>query len=137
MLVSTLVWLVLGYAFYCWVYAAAGSMAERQDQVQSLAFPLSLPIIFGYIVAAHRGRLGQRVDLLVQGPRLPAADRPVRHAGPGGPRPGHLVAVRRSAAVSIACTFAVAALRRRHLPQSHPAHRPAGPLREVLSRAGA
>jgi ABC-2 type transport system permease protein len=50
-LVSTLVWLVLGYAFYCWVYAAAGSMAERQDQVQSLAVPLSLPIIFGYVMA--------------------------------------------------------------------------------------
>jgi ABC-2 type transport system permease protein len=50
-LVSTLAWLVLGYAFYCWVYAAAGSMAERQDQVQSLAFPLSLPIVFGYIIA--------------------------------------------------------------------------------------
>src|ERR1019366_3548970 len=50
-LASTLLWLVLGYAFYCWVYAAAGSMAERQDQVQSLAFPLSLPIVFGYIMA--------------------------------------------------------------------------------------
>lgn len=49
--VSTLVWLVLGYAFYCWVYAAAGSMAERQDQVQSLALPLNLPIVFGYIMA--------------------------------------------------------------------------------------
>jgi ABC-2 type transport system permease protein len=46
---STVLWLVLGYAFYCWVYAAAGSMAERQDQVQSLAFPLSLPVIIGYI----------------------------------------------------------------------------------------
>ncbi|HVA05589.1 MAG TPA: ABC transporter permease [Acidimicrobiales bacterium] len=50
-LVSSLFWLVLGYAFYCWVYAAAGSMAERQDQVQSLAFPLSVPIIFAYIVS--------------------------------------------------------------------------------------
>jgi ABC-2 type transport system permease protein len=49
--VSTLVWLVLGYTFYCWVYAAAGSMAERQDQVQSLALPLSLPLIVGYIVS--------------------------------------------------------------------------------------
>jgi ABC-2 type transport system permease protein len=39
----------LGYAFYCWVYAAAGSMAERQDQVQTLAFPLSIPILIGYI----------------------------------------------------------------------------------------
>ena len=50
-LVSTLAWLVLGYAFYCWVYAAAGSLAERQDQVQTLAFPLSIPIVFGYIMA--------------------------------------------------------------------------------------
>jgi ABC-2 type transport system permease protein len=50
-LVSTLVWLVLGFAFYSWVYAAAGSMAERQDQVQSLAFPLTLPILFAYIMS--------------------------------------------------------------------------------------
>jgi len=48
---ATLVWLVLGYAFYSWMYAAAGSLAERQDQVQSLALPLSAPLIFGYIVS--------------------------------------------------------------------------------------
>jgi ABC-2 type transport system permease protein len=48
---ATLTWLVLGYAFYSWVYAAAGSLAERQDQVQSLALPLSAPLIFGYIVS--------------------------------------------------------------------------------------
>ncbi len=48
---ATLVWLVLGYAFYSWVYAAAGSLAERQDQVQSLALPLAAPLIFGYIVS--------------------------------------------------------------------------------------
>ena len=50
-LLAELLWLVLGYAFYCWVYAAAGSMAERQDQVQTLALPLSLPIILGYVLA--------------------------------------------------------------------------------------
>ena len=50
-LAATLVWLVLGYAFYSWLYAAAGSLAERQDQVQSLALPLSAPLIFGYIVS--------------------------------------------------------------------------------------
>jgi ABC-2 type transport system permease protein len=44
-----LLWLVLGYAFYCWVYAAAGSMAERQDQVQTLALPLSIPILLAYV----------------------------------------------------------------------------------------
>jgi ABC-2 type transport system permease protein len=48
---STLAWLLLGYAFYSWVYAAAGSMAERQDQVQALVLPLSLPVLFGYIAA--------------------------------------------------------------------------------------
>ncbi len=48
---AILVWLVLGYAFYSWVYAAAGSLAERQDQVQSLVLPLSVPLIFGYIVS--------------------------------------------------------------------------------------
>lgn len=50
-LVSELLWLILGYAFYCWVYAAAGSTAERQDQVQTLALPLSIPILVGYIYA--------------------------------------------------------------------------------------
>jgi len=49
--VATFAWLVLGYAFYSWLYAAAGSLAERQDQVQSMALPLSSPIIFGYVVA--------------------------------------------------------------------------------------
>ncbi len=48
-LACELLWLILGYAFYCWVYAAAGSMAERQDQVQTLALPLSIPILLGYI----------------------------------------------------------------------------------------
>jgi len=63
-LASTLVWLVLGYSFYCWVYAAAGSMAERQDQVQSLALPLSLPVIFGYVVAITAASSGDASPLL-------------------------------------------------------------------------
>jgi ABC-2 type transport system permease protein len=62
--VSTLVWLVLGYAFYCWVYAAAGSMVERQDQVQSLVLPLSLPMIFGYIMALTGASSGSPSALL-------------------------------------------------------------------------
>ncbi len=48
-LACELLWLVLAYVFYCWMYAAAGSMAERQDQVQTLALPLSIPILLGYI----------------------------------------------------------------------------------------
>jgi ABC-2 type transport system permease protein len=48
---AALAWLFLGYGFYCWLYAAAGSMVERQEQIQSLAFPLSLPLIVGYVVS--------------------------------------------------------------------------------------
>jgi ABC-2 type transport system permease protein len=57
-LLAELLWLVLGYAFYCWVYAAAGSMAERQDQVQTLVLPLSLPIILGYVLALTTASTG-------------------------------------------------------------------------------
>ncbi|HVW81681.1 MAG TPA: ABC transporter permease [Mycobacteriales bacterium] len=47
--VSVLGWLVLGYAFYSWVFAAAGSMVERQDQVQAIAFPVTIPLLIGYV----------------------------------------------------------------------------------------
>ena len=89
---ATLVWLVLGYAFYSWVYAAAGSLAERQDQVQSLALPLSAPLIFGYIVSLIGVSSGS-ASLARQGAGLPATDRTLRHADVGGVRRGHLVAV--------------------------------------------
>lgn len=57
-LVATLVWLVAGYAFYCWIYAAVGSMAERQDQVQALAVPVSLPMVLGYVMAVAAASTG-------------------------------------------------------------------------------
>ncbi|HVT63785.1 MAG TPA: ABC transporter permease [Mycobacteriales bacterium] len=55
--VATLGWLLLGYAFYSWVFAAAGSMVERQDQIQAIAFPITIPLFVGYVscVAAIGG----------------------------------------------------------------------------------
>jgi ABC-2 type transport system permease protein len=64
-LAATCVWLILGYAFYSWMYAAAGSLAERQDQVQSLALPLSVPLLFGYI-ASLTGVSSGSASLLVK-----------------------------------------------------------------------
>jgi ABC-2 type transport system permease protein len=63
-IVSALLWVILGYAFYCWVYAAGGSLADRQEQVQSLAFPLQLPILFGYIVSFTALGAGQPSELV-------------------------------------------------------------------------
>ena len=70
-LLCELLWLVLGYAFYCWLYAAAGSTAERQDQVQTLAIPLSIPILIGYIyslTAASSGNAGLFFKILAYVP---------------------------------------------------------------------
>jgi len=109
LLASTLVWLVLGYAFYCWVYAAAGSMAERQDQVHSLAFPLSLPIIFGYIIAltaATSGSPSTFFDVLAYLPPTAPFAMPVL-VGLGRATWWEFTA---SAVVSILCTVAVARL---------------------------
>jgi len=63
-IMGSLLWVVLGYAFYCWVYAAGGSLADRQEQVQTLAFPLQLPILFGYIVSLTALGSGQASELV-------------------------------------------------------------------------
>ncbi len=62
---ATLTWLVLGYAFYAWVYAAAGSTVDRQEQAQSLLIPLGLPVILGYFVASTAALSGNP-SVLVQ-----------------------------------------------------------------------
>ncbi len=48
---ATACWLILGYSFFSWLYAAAGSTADRPEQAQSLLLPLGLPVIFGYVTA--------------------------------------------------------------------------------------
>lgn len=106
-LAAALLWLVLGYGFYCWVYAAAGSLVERQDQVQTLALPLSLPMIVGYILAlvtAPSGSPSLFFDVLAYLPPTAPFEMPV------------LVALGRvhwwefagSAVLSVVCTVFVA-----------------------------
>jgi ABC-2 type transport system permease protein len=45
------VWFVLGYALYCSAFAAAGSLVSRVEDGQSVAFPIMLPLLFGYIAS--------------------------------------------------------------------------------------
>jgi ABC-2 type transport system permease protein len=44
-------WLVLGYAFYCTAYAAAGSLITRQADAYNASLPLQLPLILAYVLA--------------------------------------------------------------------------------------
>ena len=116
-LACELLWLVLGYAFYCWVYAAAGSTAERQDQVQTLALPLSIPILLGYIFSITVASTGNP-RRVIQDPRLPATDGPVLHVCACGTGPGHLVGVRCLGADHDRRDCRSGHLRRPHLPSS-------------------
>lgn len=46
------VFFLLGFALYALLYAAAGSFVSRQEDVQTLAFPLSLIAMASYLAAA-------------------------------------------------------------------------------------
>jgi ABC-2 type transport system permease protein len=47
---AAVVWLVLGYAFYCCANAAAGATVTRVEDAQGMAFPILLPILITYVI---------------------------------------------------------------------------------------
>jgi ABC-2 type transport system permease protein len=47
----TIVWFLLGYGFYAWAFAAVGSLVSRQADAQNAAFPLTVPLLIGYLSA--------------------------------------------------------------------------------------
>ena len=59
-------WFILGYAFYCTLFAAVGSMVSRTEDAQAASFPVTLPMLAGYIVALF-GLGGTFPDTLLKG----------------------------------------------------------------------
>jgi ABC-2 type transport system permease protein len=49
--ISGVVWFVLGYLMYALLYAAVGSMVSRQEDVASVAMPVTLVLVAGWIIA--------------------------------------------------------------------------------------
>ena len=45
------VFLILGYAFYCTAYAAAGSLVSRQSDVGAVILPVQVPLIIAYALS--------------------------------------------------------------------------------------
>jgi ABC-2 type transport system permease protein len=45
------VFAVIGYAFYCTAFAAAGSLVSRQSDVNSTVMPVQLPLILAYALS--------------------------------------------------------------------------------------
>ncbi|MGH9063568.1 MAG: ABC transporter permease, partial [Acidimicrobiales bacterium] len=44
-------WFVLGYAFYCTAFAAAGSLINRQADTYNATLPIQIPLILAYILS--------------------------------------------------------------------------------------
>ena len=130
---ATLTWLILGYAFYAWVYAAAGSTADRQDQAQSLLIPLNLPVIFGFFAAATAAISGNPsllVHVLAYLPPTAPFAMPVLVSL--GAATWWQFAL--SAAISVACTVGVAKAAIAVYRASILRTGPRVPLRELLTR---
>ena len=43
-------WIVVGYAFYCTAYAAAGSLVSKPSDAYNASLPVQLPLIVSYIL---------------------------------------------------------------------------------------
>ncbi|SDG13235.1 ABC transporter permease [Pseudonocardia oroxyli] len=50
-LVAAVIWYLLGFFLYASVYAAAGSMVSRQEELQSLVAPIMFPLLLPFIFA--------------------------------------------------------------------------------------
>lgn len=49
--VVAFVWTVVGYAFFCTAFAAAGSLVERPSDATAVAVPLVLPLLLAYVLS--------------------------------------------------------------------------------------
>jgi ABC-2 type transport system permease protein len=45
------VWFVLGYAFYATLFACAGALVPRQEELQAATMPLTLTILIGFFLS--------------------------------------------------------------------------------------
>jgi ABC-2 type transport system permease protein len=43
-------WIVIGYAFYCTAYAAAGSLVGKPSDAYNVSFPVQVPLLVTYIL---------------------------------------------------------------------------------------
>lgn len=49
--VAGAVFFVIGYAFYCTAYAAAGSLVSRQSEVGNVILPVQIPLVIAYALS--------------------------------------------------------------------------------------
>ena len=84
-----LVWIIVGFAFYATLFAAAGSLASKPEDAQSVGLPLQIPLFVGYFVsfsALGSGSVNGLIKVLAYLPPTAPLDMPVVAAsGAAGP----------------------------------------------------
>lgn len=87
------VWIVIGYLLYAALFAAAGSLASKSEDAQSVSLPLQIPLLVGYFVAftsLGSGSASSFVRVLAYIPFTAPMDMPVL-AATGGATPWQVV----------------------------------------------
>ena len=59
------VWFLLGYGFYAVLYGAAGSLVSRQEDAQSMTFPVTGVLIVAYLFAIQVTRAPESTQALI------------------------------------------------------------------------
>lgn len=59
------VWFILGYGFYSVLYATAGSLVSRQEEAQSIQFPISAILIVAYFISMEAAQSPDSVAAVV------------------------------------------------------------------------
>lgn len=80
------VWILLGFAFYSFLFAAGGSLASRTEDMQSVGLPLQIPLFVGYFVAFSAlgsGSASPLIKVLAYLPLTAPLDMPVVAAAGG------------------------------------------------------
>ena len=76
---SSIGWFILGFAFYASLFAAAGSLVTRMEELQNVIVPINLTILVSFIISI--GALQDPNSTVVGRGVDPAGERRARDAG--------------------------------------------------------
>ena len=81
-------WFVLGFAFYASLFAAAGSLVSRMEELQNVIVPLNLVILVSFFISIGAARRTRTRTLAVVASLLPFSSA-LGDARADRPRIGH------------------------------------------------
>jgi ABC-2 type transport system permease protein len=128
-------WFVLGFAFYCTAFAAAGSLLTRSSDAANVSFPLAIPLIaaYGISFSVLFGHVSTFYRVLAFLPPTAPVAMPTVYAVGGASALDIVVSAAITVAATIAMTWVGGLIYQRAIMRTGERVR----LRQVLGRAAA